>query len=267
MDNLLTYRIVKGYYFVMRLKKRFTRKKLDTSKLDIENIPKHVAIIMDGNGRWAQKRGLPRSMGHREGVKNVTRMVRISSNMGLDVLTLYAFSTENWKRPSSEVGILMDLLVEYLTNELEELHKNNASISVIGNYKGLPDRVVVAIENAIQKTKDNSGLIVNIALNYGGRNEIVNATKAIAKSVLDGSISLDEIDEEAVANNLFTSNIPDPDLVVRTSGEYRLSNFLPYQAAYSELYFTPVHWPEFSEQDFIDMLVEYQSRNRRFGGL
>ncbi len=141
----------------MRFKKRLTRKNLDTSKLDIKNIPKHVAIIMDGNGRWAQKRGLPRSMGHREGVKNVHRMVRIASNIGIDVLTLYAFSTENWKRPSSEVGVLMDLLVEYLTNELEELHNNNASISVIGNNKGLPNRVVVAIEKAIEKTKDNSG--------------------------------------------------------------------------------------------------------------
>ncbi|MFZ5974519.1 MAG: polyprenyl diphosphate synthase, partial [Bacillota bacterium] len=216
----------------------------------------------------AQKRGIPRSLGHREGVKTVHRIVRIASDLGLEALTLYAFSTENWKkRPEKEVGVLMDLLVEFLTNELEELHNNGARLCVIGDYEQLPARVVQAVKDAVTKTQTNPGLIVNIALNYGGRGELVCAVKTIAARVQEGSLRIDDISEETISGALYTRGLADPDLVVRTSGEERLSNFLLYQAAYAELYFTPVHWPDFSEQDFVDMLVDYQSRNRRFGGL
>ena len=240
---------------------------LDLSGLDLAKLPRHVAIIMDGNGRWAKKRGLPRSLGHREGVKTVNRIVRIASDLGLKVLTLYAFSTENWKRPEKEVGILMDLLVEFLTNQLEELHRNGARLIVIGDYKSLPARVVGAVDAAVEKTRGNDGLIVNIALNYGGRGELVQAVKALAAEVKEGRLDIGGIDENTLSRALFTRDIPDPDLIVRTSGEMRLSNFLLYQGAYAELYFTPVHWPDFTEQDFVDMLAEYQSRARRFGGL
>ena len=241
---------------------------IDVSHLDLGKLPGHVAIIMDGNGRWAQKRGIPRSLGHREGVKTVHRIVRIASDLGLKALTLYAFSTENWKkRPEKEVGILMELLVEFLTNELEELHNNGARLNIIGDYERLPAPVVQAVKAAVTKTKDNTGLIVNIALNYGGRSELVRAVKTITAQVAEGSLRIEDIDEETLSQALYTRGIADPDLVVRTSGEERLSNFLLYQAAYAELYFTKTHWPDFLEQDFVDMLVEYQSRNRRFGGL
>ncbi|MFZ5974736.1 MAG: isoprenyl transferase [Bacillota bacterium] len=241
---------------------------IDVSRLDFSRLPRHVAIIMDGNGRWAQKRGLPRSLGHREGVKTVHKIVRIASDLGVEALTLYAFSTENWKkRPEKEVGILMDLLVEFLTNELEELHNNGAKLNILGDYERLPERVVQAVRAAVIKTQANQGLLVNIALNYGGRSELVRAVKTIAAQVKEGKIQIDDINEETLSQALYTKGIADPDLVVRTSGEERLSNFLLYQAAYAELYFTPLHWPDFSEQDFVDMLVEYQSRNRRFGGL
>ena len=240
---------------------------VDVSRLDPARLPRHVAIIMDGNGRWAKKRGIPRSLGHREGMKTVNRVVRIASDLGLEVLTLYAFSTENWKRPEKEVGVLMDLLVEFLTNELEELHQNNARLCIIGDYRRLPSRVVRVVDAAVLKTKKNTGLIVNIALNYGGRGELVQAVKTLASRVKEGVLDVDDIDEDMLSGALFTRGIPDPDLIVRTSGEERLSNFLLYQGAYAELYFTPVYWPDFTEQDFVDMLVEYQSRGRRFGGL
>lgn len=241
--------------------------KVDASKVDFNRLPRHVAIIVDGNGRWAQKKGIPRSLGYREGMKTVHRIVQIASDMGIEVLTLYAFSTENWKRPEKEVRFLMDLLVEFLIKELDELHSNGARIAIIGDYRQMPKAVVRAIDGAVAKTKDNPGLIVNIALNYGGRNELVHAVRAIAAKVKEGRLETGDIDEETLSQALYTRGIVDPDLVVRTSGEMRLSNFLLYQAAYAELYFTPVYWPDFSEQDFVNMIVEYQGRNRRFGGL
>lgn len=264
MDNFVKQPYESEKY---RLSSQNTLDKVDTSRLDMNRIPAHVAIIMDGNGRWAKGRGLPRSLGHREGVRTVHRMVRAASDIGVKVLTLYAFSTENWKRPALEVGLLMDLLVEFLSNELDELHQNGARLNVIGEYERLPERVVRAVDAAMEKTRDNPGLIVNIALNYGGRNELARAMRAIAHEVAAGTLRPDDIDEDTITRHLFTGGLPDPDIILRTSGEMRLSNFLLYQGAYSELCFTATHWPDFSEQDFVDMLVDYQSRSRRFGGL
>ena len=209
--------LMKGSSCDLSTKKRLgnaTLDKVDVSKLDLSKMPRHVAIIMDGNGRWAQKRGLPRSFGHREGVRTVRKMVQAASDLGLEALTLYAFSTENWKRPPKEVGLLMDLLVEFLTRELDELHQNNARLMVIGDYLGLPDRVVEAVDAAIKKTSANTGLEVNIALNYGSRSELVAAVKAIAQEVADSVLSLNSIDEDTLKRHLYTDGLPDPDLEV-----------------------------------------------------
>ncbi len=235
--------------------------------LDVEKLPAHVAIIMDGNGRWAKKRMLPRAAGHRAGMLNVKKIIRMSSDTGIRYLTMYAFSTENWKRPKDEVGVLMNLLIEFLTKELQEMHERNVVFRTIGDISILPAPVIEVLDNAVQKTKDNTGMTLNIALNYGSRLEICSAVRRIAESVAAGELAAGDIDEALISANLDTAGQPDPDLMIRTSGEERLSNFLLYQLAYSEFYFTSVFWPDFDEAEYEKALMEYQNRQRRYGGL
>lgn len=237
------------------------------SEIDIENLPKHVAIIMDGNGRWAKKRFLPRTAGHREGVERVKEIVETVGNLGIKHLTLYAFSTENWNRPRDEVDTLMKLLVEYLKRELDTLNRNNVRIKVLGDISKIPELPRQLINSAIEQTRNNKKLILNIALNYGGRNEIITAVKNIINDFKYRDLNTDLIDEETFKNYLFTKEQPDPDLIIRTSGELRISNFLLYQAAYAELWFTEVLWPDFRAKDFYQAIVDYQKRKRRFGGI
>lgn len=236
-------------------------------RLDADNIPNHVAVIMDGNGRWAQKRGLPRVAGHHSGMKNVKKITMAANSIGINVLTLYAFSTENWKRPKEEVDYLMKLPLEFFPKEIEELIANNVQIRMTGWQEGLPDYTLKAIQDAIEQTKNNTGLILNFALNYGSRKEMLSGVRKIAEDVQTGKIKIDEIDESVFSNYLLTYHLPDPDLLIRTSGELRISNFMLWQLAYSELWFTDLCWPEFTEQDFYEAVQEYQRRARRYGGL
>ena len=227
-------------------------------------IPKHVAIIMDGNGRWAQSRRLPRSAGHRAGTDRLRGIIRLSSDLGVQSLTLYAFSTENWKRPSDEVSTLMSLLIEYFTKEIDELFSNNVRIRIIGAYQELPVASRIAVEHAMKRTEANTGLNLNIALNYGSRAEIVRAANLAAKQT---QASGGEITAELLESFLYTQGQADVDLLIRTSGEQRLSNFLLYQISYAEFLFPTEYWPDFSDDCYIDALKVYQSRSRRFGGL
>ncbi|MEW6130214.1 MAG: isoprenyl transferase [Acidobacteriota bacterium] len=236
-------------------------------QIDLNKLPAHVAIIMDGNGRWATGRNLPRVAGHRAGADSVRCAVETAARLGLKHLTLYAFSTENWKRPKLEVRALMDLLVEFLRKELPELRKNNIRFQMLGRVEGLHISVLEQIRKAELATFQNTGLQLNVALNYSGRSEILDACRAIAKEVAAGHLSLADINDELIANKLYTRQIPDPDLLIRTSGEMRLSNFLLWQIAYSEIYVTDKLWPDFREVDFYQALVEYQKRDRRFGGV
>ena len=249
----------------------FTRKgKKDDdllNKINMKKIPKHIAIIMDGNGRWAKKRNLPRTLGHAAGVEALRDIVKASSKIGVKVLTLYAFSTENWKRPKNEVNALMNLLVEYLQKEVDELHQENVKIITIGDVTKLQLRCQNELNKAYEKTKNNSGLILNLALNYGGRSEIVEMVKTISEEVKIGNIELDEIDENMVSNNLYTKGLPDPDLIIRPSGELRISNFLLWQCAYSEFWFSDIYWPDFKKNDLYKAIIDYQGRDRRFGGI
>jgi len=242
---------------------------LDTDHNGIvpDGVPNHVAIIMDGNGRWARKRGLPRIAGHRAGMNCVKEITTIADEIGVKVLTLYAFSTENWKRPEEEVDFLMRLPEEWLRMELDTLIKKNCQIRIMGYVEGLPKHTREVVQDAERKTKDNTGLILNIALNYGSRWEILEGIKQIAADVASGAMRVDDIDEEAVSKSLLTRGLPDPDLLIRTSGEVRLSNFLLWQAAYTEFWFTDVFWPDFKRDHFLEAIRAFQSRGRRFGGL
>jgi len=237
------------------------------SDLDPANIPVHVAIIMDGNGRWATKRGLPRIAGHHSGMKAVKKAVIAADQIGVKVLTLYAFSTENWVRPKDEVDFLMKLPQEFFPLEIDELYRKNVKIRMTGWEEHLPLHTLGPVKDAIEKTKNNTGLILNFALNYGGRRELVCGVKNLLKDVMEGKMSPDEVDEDRFRNYLLTYDLPDPDLLIRTSGELRISNFMLWQLAYSELFFTNVYWPDFSEHDFYDAVYEYQRRTRRYGGL
>lgn len=212
--------------------------------IDLSNIPTHIAIIMDGNGRWAKERLLPRTLGHKAGVEAIRSVIKEGSNLGVKHITLYAFSTENWKRPKLEVEALMNLLNTYLKKELKELHENNVKITTIGDIEVLPIKSLEAVNNAINITKDNTGLNLNIALNYGSRNDIKNAVVDIVKNCKSGKIDIEDINEDMISNYLSTKSIPDPDLIIRTSGEQRISNFLLWEIAYSEFYFTDVYWPD-----------------------
>ena len=235
--------------------------------VDVNRMPRHVAIIMDGNGRWAQRQGLIRSIGHRAGVESLREVVRLCCQLGIKVLTLYAFSTENWKRPQEEIVVLMDLLVEYLRKEVKELHEEGVYINPIGGIKDLPQPAVKALEDAVKLTANNSRLILNVALNYGGRTEILDAARAVAAGVEKGLYRADQIDAELFSSHLYTAGLPDPDLLIRPAGDFRISNFLLWQLAYTEFWFTDALWPEFGPSHFLKALIDYQQRDRRFGGL
>jgi undecaprenyl diphosphate synthase len=237
------------------------------SIIDHRNLPKHVAIIMDGNGRWAKARMLPRVAGHRAGIKTVRKIVEIASDLGIKVLTLYAFSVENWSRPPEEVSALMRLLVEYLKREVVRMQRNNVRFHAIGRLAGLPDLVQQQIEASIKQTRQNTGLLLNIALNYSSQLEIVDAVKGVIQDVEKKRLDIDKLDEKTFSRYLYTGGLPDPDLLIRTSGEMRISNFLLWQLAYAELLITPILWPDFQQRDFLQAILEYQQRERRFGSV
>jgi undecaprenyl diphosphate synthase len=227
--------------------------------------PRHVAIIMDGNGRWARRRLLPRLEGHRQGAKSVRRAVEFCRSNGVSCLTLYAFSTENWQRPQTEVTGLMKLLSQFLESEVEEIHSHDIRIRIIGQIDRIPDPVRTKLVAAIEKTRLNTTMTLVIALSYGGRQEILAAAKNIAQEIASGAIKLEDVTEESFAGYLYTSDLPDPDLLIRTGGEMRISNFLLWQSAYAELYFTPTLWPDFDEKAFMEAIEAFKSRQRRFG--
>ena len=244
---------------------RYSEEEIRAFGLLQEALPKHVAVIMDGNGRWAKARKLPRSAGHRAGVDRLRGIIRMSSDLGITSLTLYAFSTENWKRPSDEVGTLMALLIEYFTKEIDELFENNVRIRIIGAYEQFASTVRNVIERTIKRTQENTGLNLNIALNYGSRAEIVRAANlAMLQAIREGK---SEISTDMLEENLYTAGQPEVDLLIRTSGEQRISNFLMYQISYAEFLFPEEYWPDFSDEAYLSALKTYQSRSRRFGGL
>lgn len=232
-------------------------------ELDLNKIPEHVGIILDGNGRWAKKRFMPRVAGHREGMKRVVDIVEASSNLGIKYLSLYAFSTENWKRPSEEVSALMNLLIVYVDSQLKRLSDNNVIVKTIGDISKLPDKSRQAIEKACETTKDNTGMVLNLGLNYGSRSEIIRAVEKIVNSSYD----VNKLTEENFKEFLDTKTQPDLDLLIRPGGEKRLSNFMLYQVAYAELYFCDTLWPDFKEEELYKAILDFQSRNRRFGGI
>ena len=238
--------------------------------LDKDRMPRHVAIIMDGNGRWAKNKGLPRLAGHNAGMKAMKKIVDHSDKLGIRYLTVYAFSTENWKRSIAEVSGIFKLLVAYVNSDLKGLIENNVRVTVLGDYTSLPDDAVKSLEKTLESTKDNTGLQFNIALNYGGRDELKKAVQQIACRVKEGRIVPEDITEDTVAEYLYTgkayNDVPDPELIIRTSGELRLSNFLLWQSAYSELVFPEVMWPDFTPEEYEKAIEDYQSRERRFGG-
>tara|TARA_B100001741_G_scaffold239033_1_gene200027 strand:+ start:3420 stop:4166 length:747 start_codon:yes stop_codon:yes gene_type:complete len=233
--------------------------------IDKDRIPKHVAVIMDGNGRWAKKNGFLRAIGHKKGVNSVRAVVQASVDLGVSILTLYAFSTENWSRPKAEVNTLMELLISSLDKELSTFQKNNIQLFTIGEKDTLPNNCIKKLDLVIKQTSENTGLKLVIALSYSSKAEIINSLKNIAQKVADKTIKVDDINEAYFSNELYTSDYPDPDLLIRTSGEYRISNFLLWQIAYTELYFSPKLWPDFKKTDFLDAIIEYQSRERRYG--
>jgi undecaprenyl diphosphate synthase len=233
--------------------------------IDTTNLPKHLAIIMDGNGRWAKQQGMLRAFGHENGTKSVKSTVENCAKLGIQHLTLYAFSTENWNRPKLEVDTLMKLLINSLKKEVETLTKNNIRLNSIGNTDRLPKSAQKELHEVIEKTKNNNRMTLTLALSYGSREEILNAVKKIASKVKNNIISVDTIDESIINNHLYTHDLPDVDLVIRTSGEHRVSNFLLWQIAYAEFYFTDVLWPDFSEENLYEAIISYQKRERRFG--
>jgi len=235
------------------------------SAVDLDHLPRHVAIIMDGNGRWAVRKKKPRLFGHKAGADSVRDIVEACREIGIEFLTLYAFSSENWNRPAQEVSGLMSILKRYLSVELSRMQKNNIRLISIGDHSRLPDSVRTTLENTIAKTSGNSKLTLNLALSYGGRDEIVRAVKSLSRECLDGTRTIDSITSEVISGYLDTVDLPDPDLLIRTGGEFRLSNFLLWQLSYAEIFFTDVMWPEFRKDVFFQALSEYQSRERRFG--
>lgn len=235
--------------------------------IDKNNIPQHIAIIMDGNGRWAKQRGLPRTAGHRAGIERIKEIIKAANELGIKVLTFFAFSTENWSRPKKEVGMLMYSLNNFLNRQIKELDKNNIKFMVIGRDEPMPEYLQAKIKEAEDKTKDNTGLVVILALNYGGRQEIVDAVKNFTRSVIKGEANLDDLNVQKFGDYFYTAGLPDPDLLIRTSGEMRISNFLLWQISYAELYFPKKHWPDFRGEDLKKAIRVYQKRERRFGGI
>ena len=234
-------------------------------KFSKENMPKHIAIIMDGNRRWAKAQGKPAGFGHKAGAKTLENIVRYANKIGLEHITVYAFSTENWKRAEEEVNALMMLLQNYLDDYSKRADSENIKVKILGDITVLSQGMQKSIINCMERTKNNTGITFNIALNYGGRHEIIKAVKNIAQEVKDGKLEIENINEEAISNNLYTKDQPDPDLLIRTSGEIRLSNFLPWQLVYSEFLFIDKNWPDFTENDLDEAIIEYQKRTRKFG--
>lgn len=239
--------------------------KADKSKIDKNKLPQHVAVIMDGNGRWAKMHGKPRIFGHKNGVKSVREVSEAAAELGIKYLTLYAFSTENWSRPALEISALMGLLVETIRNEVSTLNKNNIKLESIGDISKLPAKSYKALLEGIENTKNNTGLTLILALNYSSRSELTSAVKKMANEVKEGRLDPEEINEHTINANLDTANYPDPELLIRTSGEQRISNYLLWQIAYCELYFTEVFWPDFRKVNFYEALIDFQNRERRFG--
>ncbi|EIA09447.1 isoprenyl transferase [Flavobacterium frigoris] len=233
--------------------------------IDKNNLPKHLAIIMDGNGRWAKQQGLLRAFGHESGTKSVKIIIETCARLGIANLTLYAFSTENWNRPKLEVDTLMKILIKSLKKELTTLQSNNIKLNTIGNLEKMPQSAQKELLDVIEKTKDNTKMTLTLALSYGSREEIINVVKNISNKVKNNIISIDSIDDSIINEHLYTQNLPDVDLLIRTSGEHRISNFLLWQIAYAELYFTDVLWPDFKEQNLYEAIISYQKRERRFG--
>lgn len=255
------------------LKKVFFRKNTEMKQsmskndLDLGKLPQHVGIIMDGNGRWATGKGLIRTSGHKAGANTVKSILNTCIKLNIPVLTVYAFSTENWKRPISEVNFLMSLFSSFLAAQIDELSENNVRIKFIGRIDELPNNLAKEFHQAEDITKNNTGVKFNVAINYGGRDEIITAVKNIAQQVKDGSLSVEQIDDKIFEDNLYTQNLPPVDLMIRTSGDMRLSNFLLWQSAYAEFWFTKTNWPDFTPEEFIEALIDFQHRDRRFGGL
>lgn len=263
--------LITGEHFMLEhLARKWTRKEKQSVPAELvvtDKIPEHVAVIMDGNGRWAKMRNLPRVAGHRAGMKAVKQVVKAADEIGVRYMTMYAFSTENWKRPRDEVDFLMNLPQEFLSTELDELIERGVRIRMLGSKDELPSHTLKALQEAEERTRENTGLQLNFALNYGGRDEIVKAFAALASQVKTGQLDPEKLDEELISRYLYTSEIPDPDLLIRTSGEIRLSNFMLWQLAYTELWFTDVLWPDFTREHFFQAIVEYQGRARRYGAV
>jgi len=236
-------------------------------KIDKQKLPKHVAIIMDGNGRWATRKGLPRSFGHKQGVSVLKKILKAAKNLGCEVITVYAFSTENWTRPTKEVDFLINLFSEVLRNEIDEIHAESTKIKFIGDLSPFPETLKKIISNSESLTKNNNKFLLNVCINYGGRQEIVKVAKELALKSSSGEIKPSEVNEELFNSELLTGGIKDPELLIRTSGEKRISNFLLWQLAYSEIYISDVLWPDFNEFEFLKAIIDFQSRNRRFGGI
>jgi undecaprenyl diphosphate synthase len=255
---------------LLALKRLFTQRiEKDDLLLEVKNqpLPKHVAIITDGNGRWAKKRGLPRTAGHAAGMRRVRETIRVANDLGIEVLTFYSFSTENWKRPKDEVDYLMKLPVEFLKTDLQELINRNVKVQMLGEKNKTPSFTQQALMQFEEKTKHNNGMVLNFAINYGSRDEILSAIQQIIEDVEIGNIDKEEITEQVVSDRLLTKGLPDPDLVIRSSGEIRISNFLLWQLAYSELWFTEALWPDFTKETFLQAIYEYQRRSRRYGAV
>ena len=240
---------------------------VDTTGLDMNNIPQHIAIIMDGNGRWAKAQGKVRTFGHQAGAETLKTIVRAADKLGVKVVSAYAFSTENWKRPATEVSFIMELLSRYLTNEIDEFNENNVQVRFIGSREGLPEIVKQKMDHAIEATKGNTGIILNLAINYGGQAEILHAVRSIAAEAAAGKLAVEDIDNKVVEDHLYTQGLPAPDLLIRPGGDLRISNFLLWQIAYAEIWTTKTFWPDFTPDHLVEAILAFQGRERRFGGL
>ena len=240
---------------------------IDTNGLDMNNIPQHIAIIMDGNGRWAKAQGKVRTFGHQAGAETLKTIVRAADKLGVKVISAYAFSTENWKRPVTEVNFIMELLSRYLTNEIEEFNENNVQVRFIGSRDGLPEIVKQKMDHAIEETRNNTGIILNLAINYGGQAEILHAVKTIAAEAAAGTLRVEDINNSVFEDHLYTTGLPAPDLLIRPGGDLRISNFLLWQIAYAEIWTTKTFWHDFTPDHLVDAILAYQGRERRFGGL
>ncbi len=240
---------------------------VDTTGLDMNNIPQHIAIIMDGNGRWAKAQGKVRTFGHQAGAETLKTIVRAADKLGVKVISAYAFSTENWKRPVTEVSFIMELLSRYLTNEIDEFNENNVQVRFIGSREGLPEIVKQKMDHAIEATNDNTGIILNLAINYGGQAEILHAVRSIAAEAAAGKLAVEDIDNKVVEDHLYTQGLPAPDLLIRPGGDLRISNFLLWQIAYAEIWTTKTFWPDFTPDHLVEAILAFQGRERRFGGL